>query len=82
MTDQPNHTKEDLLRELSLAPQASAKVEAVGRKLILSARLASDVAAPLGRRIEQLPDYAIPPQQLDQQVESWRSWNLPGLRLF
>lgn len=57
-----------------MKPQAES-LEALGQDLTQSARLARDVAEPIRDLVAQLPADSLPKEQLDHQIEAWRSWH-------
>lgn len=67
--------KEELLHLLGEVGPKSRKLEALGQKIVQSARFTTDVAGPLGELAAQTPEDRLPLGEWTRQVDAWRSWH-------
>jgi hypothetical protein len=77
MTDEPaKKKKEELLRLLEDVESQAQRLERLGGDIVLSARLARDVAAPVRDLVSQVPPNDLLSNPWERQAESWRAWQV------
>jgi hypothetical protein len=73
MTD-AERKKKEYLELLGKTPARAVRLEGLSREIIQAARLAEDVATPMGEVIANLPADQLSPEQWDQLTAGQRKW--------
>lgn len=77
MTDEPaKKKKEELLRLLEDVESQAQRLERLGGDIVLSARLARDVAGPVRELVSQVPPNDLLCNPWERGAESWRAWQV------